>query len=87
MATANAYAIPTTICPLPGSSTTFSIAYQAVVGDGVQQSVGFGEVFTYDATQTPAANLAALKTAIAAFALNLGFTVDVSNILVLTAVN
>lgn len=86
MATANAYAIPTNL-DIGSSSTTFTVEYSAVVGDGVSQSRTFSGGFTYDATQTPATNLATFKAAVASAALNYGFTVAVSNILVFTAVN
>ena len=87
MATATAYAIPGNLCPISGSATTFSVGYTAIVGDGVQQPVSFGAGFIYDATQTPATNLATFKAAVAASAASFGFTVSVSNILVFTAVN
>ena len=85
--TATGFAIPLNVCAIEGSTTTFSVGYQATVTDGVQQPAVFGSGFTYDTTQDPATNLATFKASVAAVAADCGFTVPVSNILVFTAVN
>lgn len=86
MATAMAYVIPTSLCSIPGSATTFTVDFTAVVGDGVAQSITFVGSYTYDATQSVAANLAALKTQVVIDSAGL-FTLLTSDILVFTAVN
>lgn len=73
MAAPRAYATPTRFDIIPGQLTQFSISYQCIVGDGVNPGVDFSGTLTFDATLTPAQNLAAAKSKIATDSAAVGF--------------
>ena len=86
--TPSAYAVPVALLVTGiGLPTSFQVQYQAVAQDGINTPAQFSGCFVYDATQTPATNLATFKASVASLAACFGFTVSTSNILVFTAVN
>ena len=85
MGTPFACAFPASICGT--TATTFNLDYTLIAGDGVNPATVAGAGFTYDVTQTPAANLAAVKAAVAADASGLGIAVPAATVLVFLGVN
>lgn len=83
-----AYAVfPTTLdsgVELP--VTSFEGGYRCVVGDGVKPTQSFSASFVYDATETPAINLANLKQDISNKSLLYGFTVPTANVIIFTGI-
>ena len=83
MAAPRAFACRTRFDIIAGNLTQFSVGYQCIVGDGVNPGVDFAGSFTYDATLTPAANLANAKQKIASDCAGVGFAgISTTNILV-----
>lgn len=83
---ANAFAFPVTIMP-GSSSTSYDVAWNGAVSDGVSQSSTVIGCFSYDTTQSVGANTCAFKASVAAAALaQAGLTIPVSNILVIMGV-
>jgi hypothetical protein len=77
-----AFATITRLNAIPGSTTQFNVQYQGVL-IGIGTPWEFSNPYTYDSTQTPAANLTALKNAIASLCGSAaGVIISVSNIFV-----
>lgn len=79
---AHAFACRIRFDPISGSPTSFAIAYQCIVVDGVTAPWDCGGTYNYDSTQTPAQNLAAFKSSIVAAASANGITLTAANVLV-----
>jgi hypothetical protein len=83
MAAPRAFACRNRFDIIPGNLTQFTVSYQCIIGDGINPGIDFAGTFTYDATQTPAANLTAAKNAIISTAASLGFAgLAAANILI-----
>jgi hypothetical protein len=86
--TPQAFALPSQIYFNGGPVTSFNVDCSVLATDGVNPPLILCVTYTYDSTQGPAANVAALKQAIVAGAAANGLGgLTTSNVLVLTAVS
>lgn len=79
---AHAFACRSRFNAIRDNPTSFEIEYQCIIGDGIMEPWDFAGIYTYDALQTPAANLTAFKNHIVAKAAENGITLLATNVMI-----